>query len=402
MSWNEVIFEDIITDSAFGPRFSGDCYDEAGNVATLRTTDLSLDGYISLDTMPSARIDENKFESHFLQEGDLVISRSGRIGTTALFNGYHKPVLPGAFLIRFRLDLSKASPLFFRFYFNSTEGQQRLLSVAQGAAQQNINITNVRKLRVPLPPLVAQHKITEFLYCYDNMIETNRRRISLLEESIHLLYDEWFVKLRFPNAKLYPIIDGVPLGWSREKVTDVIAFNPKTSYEKNVLYPFVPMQALSETSMVIQSMEERVISGGAKFQNEDTLFARITPCLENGKIGFVQFLDEEKNVASGSTEFIVMRSKTVSPYWVYCLARDEKFREYAISSMVGSDGRQRVNIKCFDTYLVLQPSYDVLGEFNAIVAPMFDKIQLLADMNQRLHEARNTFLPKLMSGDIQV
>ena len=161
MTWPSVPFDEIIADSAFGPRFGADCYDEVGNVATLRTTDLSPDGFISLDTMPHARIDEDKFESHFLKVGDLVISRSGRIGTTAIFNGYNKPVLPGAFLIRFRLDIEKAHPLFFRFFFNSNEGQQRLLSVAQGAAQQNINITNVRKVRVPLPPLIDQERIAE-------------------------------------------------------------------------------------------------------------------------------------------------------------------------------------------------------------------------------------------------
>jgi type I restriction enzyme S subunit len=225
MSWSEVPFDAIIADSAFGPRFSGDCYSDDGNVATLRTTDLSPDGFISLDTMPHARIDEDKFEGHFLKVGDLVISRSGRIGTTALFDGYHKLVLPGAFLIRFRLDLSKAHPLFFRLFFNSNEGQQRLLSVAQGAAQQNINITNVRKLSVPLPPLAEQYRIASLLACYDDLITTNRRRIALLEDAARRLYREWFVHLRFPGHESVPVEDGVPEGWSLVAIGECFDFH---------------------------------------------------------------------------------------------------------------------------------------------------------------------------------
>ena len=222
MSWQLVTFDEVIADSAFGPRFSGDCYDDDGNVATLRTTDLSLDGSISLESMPQARIDEDKFRSHFLEVGDLVISRSGRIGTTAIFNGYNKPVLPGAFLIRFRLDMKKADPLFLRFFFNSDEGQKSLLSVAQGAAQQNINITNVRKLRVPLPPLSEQRRVSGLLGCYDDLIATNQRRIALLEDAARRLYREWFVHLRFPNHELVPVKEGVPEAWTRGSLDEAL------------------------------------------------------------------------------------------------------------------------------------------------------------------------------------
>ena len=96
-NWGEVVFDEIIEDSAFGPRFSGDAYDENGNIATLRTTDISEDGRISYETMPLAQLDEASFAKHLLKINDLVITRSGRVGTTALFTGYHLPVLPGAF-----------------------------------------------------------------------------------------------------------------------------------------------------------------------------------------------------------------------------------------------------------------------------------------------------------------
>lgn len=97
-----------------------------------------------------------------------------------------------------------------------------------------------------------------------------------------------------------------------------------------------------------------------------------------------------------------MRSKTVSPYWVYCLAREQTFREHAIRSMTGADGRQRVNAKCFDTYMTLQPPEAVLKEFDAVVEPIFQQVEVLARQNLALQEARDELLPKLMSGAIQV
>ncbi|MHB0926083.1 MAG: restriction endonuclease subunit S, partial [Gallionellaceae bacterium] len=248
----------------------------------------------------------------------------------------------------------------------------------------------------------TQLQISTVIDAYDDLIETNRRRIALLEESARLLYQEWFVKRRVPGYEHAKMVEGLPAGWSVQPLSALIDVNPKTPFEKDKSYPFVPMQSLSETFMLIGDCEVRIISGGAKFQNLDTLLARITPCLENGKTGFVQFLDDDAPVASGSTEFIVMRSRIVSPYWVYCLARDEAFRKHAIGSMAGADGRQRVNTKCFDTYLTLQPPEEVLLEFDRLMKPVFEEVEVLARMNKRLQEARDELLPKLMSGAITV
>ena len=188
----------------------------------------------------------------------------------------------------------------------------------------------------------------------------------------------------------------------RSPVSALVKTNPKIVFDRHRSYPFVPMQSLSETSMVIDGVEERIIQGGAKFENFDTLLARITPCLENGKTGFVLFLTDDAPVASGSTEFIVLRSALVSPYWVYCLARDDSFRKHVIASMAGSDGRQRVNAKCFDTYVAFQPPREILAAFDEIVKPMFAQINNLAKMNQRLKACRDALLPKLMSGEFSI
>ena len=147
---------------------------------------------------------------------------------------------------------------------------------------------------------------------------------------------------------------------------------------------------------------EREGNSGSKFKNGDTLFARITPCLENGKTGFVQFLPSDDAVAFGSTEFIVLRSKTVCPEYVYLVARSSEFRDNAIKSMSGATGRQRVQEACFNRFFVAQPDDETLGRFQRFVGPMFRLIQTLSSRNLNLRATRDFLLPKLISGQVPV
>ncbi len=116
-----------------------------------------------------------------------------------------------------------------------------------------------------------------------------------------MLYEEWFVRLGFPGHKHTRITDGLPEGWEKVSVPSIVEINPKTPVNSTESICYIPMAALSQTSMLIafEHMENRTKATGARFQNGDVLFPQITPCLENGKTGFVDFL-EEREVACGS------------------------------------------------------------------------------------------------------
>ena len=398
--WRNVAFEELVAHSAFGPRFSGSAYADDGNIATLRTTDLDADGRISHETMPLAHLNEDRFGNHLLAAGDLVITRSGTCGVAAIFEGFSLPVLPGAFLIRFRMN-ERAEPCFYRYYFNSPAGRSNILSVARGAVQQNLNITNVETLRVPLPPISEQRRIVSILSAYDDLIENNRRRMALLEDAARMLYREWFVRLRFPGHEHTRITNRVPEGWERVPTPETIEINPPTRLSDEAEHWSVQMADLPTDSMVIQQATKREGRSGSKFRNGDTLFARITPCLENGKTAFVDFL-EDGEAGRGSTEFVVLRGKRVTPQYVYCLSRTHDFRGNAIKSMVGSSGRQRVQESCFEKFLVLIPPSTLLTLFTDSVRPQFRQIKTLHAQNQKLRAARDLLLPRLMTGEIAV
>ncbi|MCX6250555.1 MAG: restriction endonuclease subunit S [Bacteroidetes bacterium] len=132
--------------------------------------------------------------------------------------------------------------------------------------------------------------------------------------------------------------------WEKIPFSELVEFPPKVSLEKNELYDNIPMDVVDGGIKYVQEINQRVYTGGgAKFANGDTIFARITPCLENGKISKVKGL--EKEVGFGSTEFFVFRAKEniSDPDFIYYLAKTDLVRQPAIKSMVGASGRQRAD-----------------------------------------------------------
>lgn len=281
--------------------------------------------------------------------------------------------------------------------------QQDCKKISQGTAQDNLSWEKLSTIKFPAPSIEIQRRIADILSTYDNLIENNQKQIKLLEEAAQRLYKEWFVDLRFPGYETIPIVDGVPEGWELCQVGDVIEFNPKVPLNKERIKQNISMSALSTTSMVLDADEFTTTfsNSGSKFQNSDTLLARITPCLENGKTAFVAGIEDDEG-AVGSTEFIVMRSKEINPYMVYLLARDGSFRQSAINSMTGSDGRQRAQVDKLKVLPYLKPTGQIMRLFAKYAEPMFIQIQKKNKQNARLRQARDRLLPKLMSGELEV
>lgn len=305
-------------------------------------------------------------------------------------------------VIGFVPDDKRADMRFVKYLFDATI-KRRVQQFTQGAAQDNLSQEKLLSIEFSVPDVTVQRKIAEVLSTYDNLIEKNRRRMALLEDAARQLYREWFVHLRFPGHEHVKTVGGAPTGWQRATVSEVVDVNPTVKLDTHKEVFYVPMSSLSEDGMTVDCslFERRESHTSVKFCNGDVLLARITPCLENGKTAFVYFLNDDE-VACGSTEFIVLRGREVSQYFVYCLSRTHDFRGHAIKSMIGSSGRQRVQTSCFDDFFIPIPP-KVLGEqFDDLVATGFSQIRVLKRQNDRLRKARDLLLPRLMSGEIEV
>lgn len=172
-----------------------------------------------------------------------------------------------------------------------------------------------------------------------------------------------------------------------KKLEDIIEFNPTETLKKGTVSKKIPMDKLGVFSKYINSFDIEKYNGGMKFRNGDTLLARITPCLENGKTSKVTILDEEE-VGFGSTEYIVMRSKkNISDEdFIFYLAISPKFREIAIKSMTGTSGRQRVQLDVVKNTEMLIPSYEEQIKIGKVLSSIDKRIELNNQINDNLFE----------------
>ena len=337
-------------------------------------------------------------QSKLWSPGTLCITIAANIAETAILG--IEACFPDS-VVGFVADADRADVRFVKYCIDTMKLQMQ--SISRGTTQDNLSLEKLLSFDLRVPPLATQRKIASILSAYDDLIELNLRRIAILEEMARLLYREWFVHFRFPGHEHVRMVDSavgrVPEGWKVKDAAHALLVNPTVGVPKAGLKPFVPMASLSGSSMLIEKVELRSGNSGSKFKNGDTLFARITPCLENGKTAYVQLLSSDNDVALGSTELIVLRSRTLCPEYVYLMARSPEFRDNAIKSMSGATGRQRVQEACFARFLLAHPPPNVISAFSSLLRPKFEMIEALAKTNRTLRRTRDLLLPKLVSAE---
>lgn len=358
------------------------------------------------------------------QVDDVVLSRRCNPGTTAAVKDGTQFAL-GQNLVLLRSNGSHVFPGFLQWLVrgkNWWDEIGRFINV--GAVFDSLRCADVPKFELPIPPLEEQQAIASVLGSLDDKIELNRRMNRTMEQMAAAIFKAWFVDFEPVRAKAsgaasfpgvpQPVFDALPAtfadselgpipeGWEAQRLPDIIEVNPKRTLKKGEPAPHLDMKNMPTQGHAPEAWSERPFGSGMKFINGDTLVARITPCLENGKTAFVDFL-EDGLVGWGSTEYIVLRPKPPFPeVYAYCLARTGDFRDFAIQNMTGTSGRQRVPATALDHYPLVRPDETTAKAFGEIVEPLFTLIRSNMDESRSLAEARDALLPKLLSGEVQV
>lgn len=178
--------------------------------------------------------------------------------------------------------------------------------------------------------------------------------------------------------------------WTIKKLNEIAEFNPKESISKGSIAKKIPMDKLQPFCRDIPGYIMEKFSGGTKFRNGDTIMARITPCLENGKTSLVNILDENE-VGFGSTEYIVFRAKDqIDKDFLYYLVCSSQVRVPAIKSMVGSSGRQRVQVDVVHNLEINIPDYETQKRIGGCLKLLDDKIKTNVEINNNLEEQVST------------
>lgn len=383
-----------------------DYVDDPNGIPVVMPKNMSGGG---IDLANIARIDQataDRLSEHLLAAGDVALSRRGDVGRSAFIEEDDLPVLCGTGSMRVHLgEPQSVRPQFLRYFFRSRLASDYLEGHAVGATMPNLNASIVNAMPVPVPPIPIQEAVGRVLSTIDDLIENHRLRVEVLEEMARAIYREWFAHFRFPGHEDATFVESdlgpIPEGWSVQAASEALTMKPRLKVDQEAEHPFVSMGDVAERRMWCAPSEWKTGSSGAKFQNWDTLFARITPCLENGKTALVLCLEPDE-VGRGSTEFITLRGASVGPMFTYCLARSDEFRGHAIASMSGASGRQRVRDECFDSFMLAVPPAPLADEFERRTTPMAEMIRDLSRGSERLTAIRDRLLPKLVTGKIDV
>ena len=263
----------------------------------------------------------------------------------------------------------------------------------------NLSAQIVSRLPVALPSVDIQTRIASALLAYDDLIENNRRRIALLEESARLLYREWFVQFRFPGHEHVKIVDGVPEGWEPRRLSDIVGLvnDGAKPDEFDADEVHIGLEHIRRRSFTLCDWEpaEGLESGKIRFLAGDILFSKIRPYFH--KAGFA--------IRSGvaSSDAIVWRVQREED-WPFAVCAISSDRFVAVASKTVREGSKmpRADLRVLHSFPVPKPTNGVLQAFNEVVLPITEQCKTLAMQSRALSQARDLLLPRLMSGKIAV
>jgi type I restriction enzyme S subunit len=432
--WREVLLEELASDEPnalatgpFGSAISSKHFTNHG-VPVIRGSNLSANISERLNDRDIVFLSCEKakeFKRSIAKRGDLVftcwgtINQVGFIDSRSRFDEY----IVSNKQMKLTVNRGKVDPLFLYYLFSGPDKQAEILDNGIGSSVPGFNLGQLRKHSIHLPSLAEQRQIIETLGALDDKIALLRETNATLEAIAQALFKSWFVDFDPVRAKaeghdpegmppevadLFPSefedseLGAIPKGWRAQRLDQACEINPTRRLGKGAESSYLEMSAVPTQGHRPETPALRSFSSGTKFTNGDSLLARITPCLENGKSAFVDFLLEGE-VGWGSTEFIVLRPRNPLPdYWGYLLCRHEPFRQFAIQAMVGTSGRQRVEVSRLAQFPVAIPTTRITAAFGDLVGSLRVKIASNDDEMKTLAGLRDTLLPRLISGKLRV
>ena len=325
------------------------------------------DGYVVDDTPVYYPFDSlNDLQDFILRENDLLFSLTGNVGRVALLSSNFLPAALNQRVACIRTKIVKQDIKYYFYYFQLPFMQEIFLSEAKGIAQQNLSTESIKRMPIALAPLEEQQRIVDKIGPLFSKLDEAKE---LIQKSLDEFEDR-------KSAILHKAFNGELVSFRKpERVTisEVARINPKTKKiicDDNEMVSFVPMRAVSETSGKIKEVlfekYEKVKKGFTYFENNDVLFAKITPCMENGKGAIAHGLTN--GIGMGSTEFHVLRpiDEISSPYWLLALTQMPVFRERAAKNMSGTGGQKRVGASYLEHFMVGLPSIEEQRHFETI------------------------------------
>jgi len=385
----------------FGSQLHESDYSEVGTPVVM-PKDI-IEGRVSERTV--ARIaDEHvhRLAQHQLRTGDIVYGRRGDIGRQALITSRESGWLCGTGCLRITPGRAKVDSTYLHYYLRDASVIEGIAQQAIGATMPNLNTAILRGIQVRFPPASEQRRIASILSAYDDLIENNRRRMALLEESARLLYREWFVHLRFPGHEHVPITDGVPEGWERKKIGDVSVFlsrgiTPK--YDDDAMGLVINQKCIRNNRVSLdQARRQSKEVPPAKLVRRGDVLVNSTG---EGTLGRVAQLWVEIENCTVDSHVTIVRPADGIPVSLFgatlCALEDR------ISQMGrGATNQTELSRESLAELPILLPPRGLVEGFEEFASDASTQVSKLSNQIDQLKSARDLLLPRLMNGEITV
>lgn len=353
-----------------------------------------------LNTYSQSYSDAGLAQSKKWPPGTLCITIAANIAETAILG--IEACFPDS-VIGFVADESESDVRFVKYKLDVVK--QTFKRVSQGAAQDNLSQEKLLSIPLSVPSVTEQRRIADILSAYDDLIENNHRRMELLEASARQLYEEWFVRLRFPGHEHTKITNGVPDGWNRLKLielcdsvdygytasADIEEVGPKFLRITDIVPSFIDW-----TSVPYCPIEEERLS---KFRlaEGDIVIART-----GATVGYAKQMHKRLPESVFASYLVRLRPSAVINHLIMGVyVESDSYKEY-VKSRIGGSAQPNANAQVLAAAEMLVPCLMVQGLFGEFVSSLVDQRELLADQNRKLKEARDILLPRLMSGEVPV
>jgi type I restriction enzyme, S subunit len=315
------------------------------------------------------------------QPGDLILAREAPAGNVAIVLDGQQLCL-GQRTVHIRPDRAKVDPSFLCYFLLAPAQRGLLLAAETGATAKHINMRDIRRLPLAgLPSLMDQQRIGAFLADYDDLIDNNRRRIKLLEDSVRLLFDEWFVRLRFPGCDRVAVFNGVPAGWHRLPLEQVLflqrGFDLPIQDREDGAVPIYGASGINGFHNVAKVSGPGIVTGRA------------------GSLGVVHFIAGD--FWPLNTSLWVKELRRVSPRFAVHLLRSMNLERYGQGATMPMLDRKVVH-----QVEVLLPAPVLMANFELLATDVYDQLGILQRQIHQLTNARDLLLPRLMSGELTV
>ena len=306
--------------------------------------------------------------------------RGDKIGI-ALLTDYDEGLVSNIYTVFEVKDENELLPEYLMLWFSRPEFDRYARFKSHGSVREIMDWDEMCKVELPVPSIDKQRSIVKAYQTITERIELKRRINDNLAAQTQALFDELFLRDGMPDCTL----------------SEIANVNPTRTLSKGCIAKCYDMSCLPTRGCVPEGGEMKAYNGGVRFQNGDTLIARITPCLENGKAAYINILND-KEVAFGSTEYIVFSSVDTMPSsFYYFLIRSKKFRAFALQYMNGSSGRQRVSGDELAAFPLTKPSQEALSRFDMVAKPVLEQFKVASLEINRLNALQQLIIASISS-----